>query len=197
MLTFDRAGGLFTLSFKGELYLARRLDLTWSQLVAAEVSQRQLYFERIAVELQRSLDHFERQYQNITLSELLLGPMPEDIGLQAFLGARVESGFEIFAKANDLDARLARADLVLTGEGSLDRQSLMGKGTGRVAARAREHGKPCIGLAGIVASLTTEEASRSPFTAAHAIVPTLTTTDSAMARAAYWLETLATKVARG
>ena len=89
MLTFDHAGGLFTLSFKGELYLARRLDLTWSQLVSAQESQRQVQFERITVELQRSLDHFERQYQNITLSELLLGPLPDDIGLEAFLKAQL------------------------------------------------------------------------------------------------------------
>jgi MSHA biogenesis protein MshI len=89
MLTFDHSGGLFTLSFKGELYLARRVDLTWSQLVAAQDSQRQAYFERIGVELQRSLDHFERQYQNITLSELLLGPMPEDIGLETFLNSQL------------------------------------------------------------------------------------------------------------
>jgi len=89
MLTFDHAGGLFTLSFKGELYLARRLELTWSQLVGSRENQRQTYFERIGVELQRSLDHFERQYQHIALSELLLGPMPEDIGLQAFLSTQL------------------------------------------------------------------------------------------------------------
>jgi MSHA biogenesis protein MshI len=89
MLTFDHAGGLFTLSFEGELYLARRLDLTWPQLAGAPEDQRQLYFERIGVELQRSLDHFERQYQNITLSELLLGPMPDDIGLGAFLSSQL------------------------------------------------------------------------------------------------------------
>ena len=89
MLSFDYAGGLFTLSFEGELYLARRLELTWPQLAGAQESQRQAYFERIVVELQRSLDHFERQYQNITLSELLLGPMPADIGLQAFLSSQL------------------------------------------------------------------------------------------------------------
>jgi MSHA biogenesis protein MshI len=89
MLSFDRAGGLFTLSFEGELYLARRLDLSWSQLAGAQESQRQAYFERIGVELQRALDHFERQYQNITLSELVLGPMPEDIGLLAFLSSQL------------------------------------------------------------------------------------------------------------
>lgn len=89
MLTFDGTGGVFTLSFEGELYLARRLDITWSQLVSAAETQRQTYFERITVELQRSLDHFERQYQNITLSELLLGPMPEAIGLAEFLRSQL------------------------------------------------------------------------------------------------------------
>lgn len=116
-------------------------------------------------------------------------------GLQAFLGARVESGFEIFARANDLDARLERSDLVLTGEGSLDRQSLMGKGTGRVALRARRHGKPCVGLAGVVESLPDEERSRALFTAAHAIVPGLATSTEAMAHARHWLGELAARVA--
>jgi len=89
MLSFDHAGGLFTLSYEGELYLARRLDITWSQLAGAPENQRQVYFERIGVELQRSLDHFERQYQNITLSELLLAPTPEDIGLQSYLNSQL------------------------------------------------------------------------------------------------------------
>jgi MSHA biogenesis protein MshI len=89
MLTFDHSGGLFTLSFDGDLYLARRLDLSWPQLAAANADQKQAYFERVGVELQRSLDHFERQYRNITLSELLLGPMPEDIGLLAFLSSQL------------------------------------------------------------------------------------------------------------
>ena len=109
MLTFDHAGGLFTLSFKGELYLARRLDLTWSQLVGSRENQRQTYFERIGVELQRSLDHFERQYQNITLSELLLGPMPEDIGLLAFLASQLYLPLRQIDLADALD--FAGADM--------------------------------------------------------------------------------------
>ena len=89
MLTFDHTGGLFTLSFEGELYLARRLDLSWPQIALAQESQKLAHFERIGVEVQRSLDHFERQYPNITLSELLLGPMPEDVGLLAFLRSQL------------------------------------------------------------------------------------------------------------
>lgn len=89
LLTFDHAGALFTLSFSGELYLARRLDISWAQLAAADEGQRQLYFDRIGIELQRSLDHFERQYRHITLSELLLGPVPQDVGLTAFLSSQL------------------------------------------------------------------------------------------------------------
>lgn len=89
MLTFDGGGGLFTLSYEGELYLARRLDISWPQLVSSQEGQRQAYFERISVELQRSLDHFERQYRDITLSELLLGPVPEEIGLLEFLSSQL------------------------------------------------------------------------------------------------------------
>ena len=89
LLTFDGTGGLFTISYEGELYLARRTDITWSQLVSAPESQRQAYFERIGVDLQRSLDHFERQYPDISLSELLVGPLPEEIGLLAYLGSQL------------------------------------------------------------------------------------------------------------
>lgn len=113
--------------------------------------------------------------------------------LQAFLDARVESGFEIFATAARLDDQIAWADLVLTGEGSLDRQSLMGKGTGRLAQRVRNAGKPCIGLAGSVAPLQPGDSSQ--FTAAHGIVPTLAPLDAAKAEPARWLQALALQVA--
>jgi len=45
---------------------------------------------------------------------------------------------------------VANADLVITGEGSLDEQTLEGKGPAGVAALARRHGKPVIGFAGRV-----------------------------------------------
>jgi len=114
MLTFDAAGGLFTLSFEGELYLARRLDISWSQLVGAPDSQRQAYFDRIGVEMQRSLDHFERQYRDITLSELLLGPMPEDIGLLTFLSS------QLYLPLRQID--LADAMEFVGGEMGVDKQ---------------------------------------------------------------------------
>jgi len=116
--------------------------------------------------------------------------------LRAFLGARAESGFEMVAQAVGLDAHLASCDLVITGEGSLDRQSLMGKGTGRMAACARAAGRRCMGLAGRVEALPESEAAASMFDATLGIAPGLASVEEAMARPAYWLEELAAVVAR-
>jgi glycerate kinase len=71
-------------------------------------------------------------------------------GLVAFFGASARSGFEILADASRLDERLARSDLVLTGEGALDASSFAGKVTGEVTRRAREVGVPCAVVAGRV-----------------------------------------------
>lgn len=117
--------------------------------------------------------------------------------LQAFLGARAESGFEMVSRAVGLDAHLAACDLVLTGEGSLDRQSWMGKGTGRLATRARAAGRRCIGLAGRVEVVSAEQKASSPFDEACGVAPTLASVEEAMARPAYWLEELAATVAAG
>ena len=69
-------------------------------------------------------------------------------GLVAFLGARITSGFDVVAEATGLGARLAAADLVVTGEGSFDQQSRQGKTTGRVLELARAVGKPATVFAG-------------------------------------------------
>jgi len=71
-------------------------------------------------------------------------------GLMAFAGARMESGFEVFARCARLDDRIARADLVITGEGRMDSQTYMGKGVGQIARRCLTLGVPCLALAGIV-----------------------------------------------
>lgn len=69
-------------------------------------------------------------------------------GLVAFAGASIVSGFDVVADATRLRDRLGRADLVVTGEGSFDRQSRQGKTTGRVLALSREHGSRAVVLAG-------------------------------------------------
>lgn len=69
-------------------------------------------------------------------------------GLVAFLGAQIVSGFEVVAEAIGLRERIDKADLVITGEGSYDAQSAMGKVTGRIAGLASDQGRDVIILAG-------------------------------------------------
>lgn len=73
MLAFDDVGGLLTVTFRGELYLARRMDIALGQ-VEGPLDQRQNLYDRIALELQRSLDNFERQFQYVAVSMLVLAP---------------------------------------------------------------------------------------------------------------------------
>ncbi|MGW0839251.1 glycerate kinase family protein [Streptomyces sp. NPDC002787] len=66
----------------------------------------------------------------------------------AALGARLLPRFEVLLSHLDLDARLARADLVITAEGALDHQTPRGKVPAEVARRAKLHGRPVLALAG-------------------------------------------------
>jgi len=69
-------------------------------------------------------------------------------GLLSFCQATIRSGFETFAEMMELDRLIRDVDLVVTGEGLLDPQTLDGKGPGGVAQRARKAGKPVIAFAG-------------------------------------------------
>lgn len=62
-------------------------------------------------------------------------------GLLQFARAELVSGFSLVADLTGLEKRIAAADWVITGEGSLDAQSLDGKGPVGVATMARKHGK--------------------------------------------------------
>lgn len=71
-------------------------------------------------------------------------------GLIAFFDARLGSGGLEVARRLDLPARIAEADLVITGEGAFDASSLGDKVPAVVASIARERGKPCFLVAGRV-----------------------------------------------
>ena len=69
-------------------------------------------------------------------------------GLMKFAGATLRPGFEIVADAVSLEERIAAVDIVITGEGSLDAQSLEGKGPIGVARLAKAQGKRVVAIAG-------------------------------------------------
>ncbi|WBB79937.1 glycerate kinase [Micromonospora sp. WMMD882] len=75
------------------------------------------------------------------------------------LGGRCESGIGLVTRAIGLDAALDAADLVITGEGSFDHQSLRGKVVAGVAGAARDRGLPCVVVAGRVATGRREAAT--------------------------------------
>jgi glycerate kinase len=70
-------------------------------------------------------------------------------GLLAFLGARLRAGIEVVMEAVDLASRIRAADVVITGEGSLDAQSLHGKVPAGVLAAAREALTPAAVVCGV------------------------------------------------
>lgn len=89
LLSFDESGGLLTFTFKGELYLARRMEITAPQLAEAEAERRQQLFERVVLELQRSLDHFDRQFSFIPQVRLLVAPPAEAPELIEYLAGNL------------------------------------------------------------------------------------------------------------
>lgn len=82
-LIFDDDEGLLTFTVQGELLVVRHVEITAQQLVRADDDRRGILFERIALDVQRSLDNFDRIYSTITLSNLLVAPIP---GVDGFLG---------------------------------------------------------------------------------------------------------------
>ncbi|MBM7084250.1 glycerate kinase [Micromonospora sp. WMMD734] len=85
------------------------------------------------------------------------------------LGGRCESGIDLVGRAIGLEAALDDCDLVITGEGSFDHQSLRGKVVAGVAGAARDRGVPCVVLAGRV-STGRREAASAGVTEAYSLV---------------------------
>lgn len=109
MLSFNAQGGTFTVTCDGELYLARNLDLSVAQ-VSGGLDGAQL--ERVTLELQRSLDHFDRQFGGIVVSRLLLAPFDGAATLRNALAESLYVPAEILdlSQALDLDAAPALRD---------------------------------------------------------------------------------------
>ena len=112
-------------------------------------------------------------------------------GCYAFLDGKSRSGFEVFAESARLDRRLSQADLVLTGEGAVDRSSLMGKGVGQVAKWCRDHQKPCIALGG-----KASQSLSASFWKLYAVVPEVAEEREAFEKPRLCLSQLAEKAAR-
>ncbi len=80
LLAFDESGGLLTFTSAGELYLARRIEIPIGQLLDANDNLRQQSFDRLELEIQRSLDYFDRQFSYVSVNRMLVSA-PSQSGL--------------------------------------------------------------------------------------------------------------------
>jgi glycerate kinase len=110
------------------------------------------------------------------------------------LGGRVVSGIGLVRELTALDRALDDADLVITGEGSFDAQSLRGKVVSGVAEGARDRGLPCLVLAG-QASAGRREAAAAGVTETYTLLNHFGDLERALASPAEGLSALAKRLA--
>ncbi len=90
LLYLDRTQALLTVTFRGELHLARRIDVGLDQLEddAADA------MNRLLLELQRSFDHLDRQSPFAAPAKLVLAPTPAETGLRSHLSQNLDLPIE-------------------------------------------------------------------------------------------------------
>ena len=113
-------------------------------------------------------------------------------GLHCFAGATIRPGFDLYTEATGLHKMLSHADWMITGEGSMDRQTTMGKGVGELALLARQNNCRTIALAGMIGD---RETLQPHFDQIRALTE-ITSPSKAKENAAQWLEELAHQTAQ-
>jgi MSHA biogenesis protein MshI len=112
LLSVDDRGGLLTVTCGGELYQYRRIDVTLATLRGAgpeqsEGAELQLEsespYERLALELQRSLDYFDRQFPSVAVAKLVLAPIYGADALRDYLANRLDFPVELLNLAAVMD----------------------------------------------------------------------------------------------
>ncbi|MDR3436507.1 glycerate kinase [Telmatospirillum sp.] len=111
----------------------------------------------MVVQLDGNLAHYARKIQTelgVAVADLPGAGAAGGLGaaMHAFLKADLRPGVEIVMKAVGLEDAVADADLVITGEGRIDSQTVHGKTPIGVARVAKRHGKPVVGIAGCLSS---------------------------------------------
>lgn len=71
-------------------------------------------------------------------------------GLYAIYGGEIKSGFDILSEYAKLEEKIKQADIVITGEGKTDRQTLMGKLPFKISELCKKYNKKCYIISGII-----------------------------------------------
>jgi glycerate 2-kinase len=115
-------------------------------------------------------------------------------GALAYLGASVQPGIELILDIFGFDAALAGADLVITGEGGLDAQTLGGKAPLGVARSAARRGIPVVAVAGQV-TLSAGQLAAAGISAVYALTSIEADRAAAMAGASALLQQIGRQIA--
>lgn len=115
-------------------------------------------------------------------------------GLLAFLPSELKRGVDIVIEATGLSQIVSDADLVITGEGKIDGQTIFGKTPIGVAKTAKKHGVPVIGIAGNVAD-DSKAVHEHGIDAVFSIVPGIVSLGDAFMNAGEYAERTAANIA--
>jgi MSHA biogenesis protein MshI len=95
LLAFDEQSALLTFTSGGELFQHRRIDVSIGSLSSAFPDQRSALYDRLVLELQRSLDHFDRQFHHVAVAKVVVTPLPGAEDLGEYLAANLDVPVEL------------------------------------------------------------------------------------------------------
>jgi MSHA biogenesis protein MshI len=112
MLSFDDVGGCLSFTYGGELYVTRHIDIPAGELAGATGNAAGGIYERVLLDVQRSLDNFDRNYHQFSLSGLMVMPVPGAAGFVDYLKGNLYQPVETadLCSVIDLGAVPALAD---------------------------------------------------------------------------------------
>lgn len=101
-LSFNADGGTLVFTFQGELYALRHIEVAAAQLAGSGEAMAAIH-ERVLLDVQRSLDNFDRNFSHISLPHLLVAPLPEAEAFVAYLRENLYLPVEVLDLATAMD----------------------------------------------------------------------------------------------
>jgi len=141
--------------------------------------------------LENNMEHFSKAVQKTINKDLSNVPGVGaagglGFGLLTFMNAKLKSGLEVIAAATKLEEIIKKADIIITGEGSFDHQSLNGKAPIEIARLAKKHHKNVIGIFPL-SSITTMS---NLFDKIYTVVPSICSLEESLENPQYCLNKL-------
>ena len=118
LLNFDDNGGQLTFTYRGELYATRHIEVGRKELAATGGDAPGGVFERVLLDVQRSLDNFDRNFSFITLTRLLVAPIPGAAAFVEYLKGNLYQPVELLDLGVGID--LSRVPALASSEHQAD-----------------------------------------------------------------------------